>query len=160
MTSTPGSSWEPEPIDPATAPPSSPYAPAGEPVPPAPGYAALYPSPGAGPAVPGYAALYQDPGGAYAYPPAVPFRQPGAPGPMPPNHLALAIVALFLFWIPGLVAVIYSTQVESRWRAGDYAGARQASESARRWGRGTVVVSVALLAAGLFMGIVMSFLAA
>lgn len=160
MSTPSGNSWEPEPLEPGAAP--SPYAPAGAPAPTAPGYAALYPASGGEPRppTPGYQALYQDP--AYGYPPpgAMPLRPFHATGPMPPNHLVLAIVALFLFWIPGLVAVVYATQVESRWRAGDTVGARQASENARRWGRGTVVLSIALVGAGLVMGVAMSLLAA
>lgn len=153
MSTPPGNTWEPEPLDPAAAGPSpygapggpSPSTAPGTTVPPAPGYAALYS------AAPGYPA----PGPGH---PAMPF--PGTPaGPMPPNHLVLAIVAIVLFWVPGLVALVYALQVESRWRAGDAVGAWQASESARKWGRWTVVITLALTAAWLVLVLVMSVLA-
>ena len=186
MTTPSGNSWEPEPVAPAAVEASpyaapggpSPYAAPGTAVPPAPGYAALYPAAPSGgptpPPAPGYAGLY--PAASYP-PPAAPYQgaAPGYPapgygypaatayqraavGPMPPTHLALAIVALILAWIPGLVALVYSLQVESRWRSGDLVGARQASESARKWGRWTVILTITLTAVWLVAVVGMSLL--
>lgn len=170
MSVPPGGGWEPEPLEPGAAP--SPYAAPGA-APSAPGYAALYPTaPGATahPPAPGYAALYPSP----SYPPpaagypgampgygyqAGPYRQRPNPGPMPPNHLVLAIVALLFVTVCGIVALVYATQVESRWRAGDVAGAHDASEKARRWGWASIIISgvflalyLLLLAAGMALG--------
>lgn len=54
--------------------------------------------------------------------------------PMPPNYLAWSIVVTILCClIGGIVAIIYSTQVSSRYMAGDYEGAERASRNARTW---------------------------
>lgn len=60
--------------------------------------------------------------------------------PMPPTYLAWSIVAMLVCClVPGIVALIYSTKVSSRWTAGDYEGARRASSSAQMWIIVTVV---------------------
>ncbi len=176
MSTPPGGTWEPEPVDPAGSGPSdaaaaspSPYAAPGTAASAAPGYAALYgaePYAGAAtPVAPGYAALYPAtsypppasypgappayPAPGYAYPSATPFQQRQPVGPMPPNHLVLAIVALLFVTLCGVVALVYATQVEGRWRSGDVAGAYAASESARKWGWASIIISGALL--GLYL---------
>ena len=155
MSNPSGTVWEPE----STSDEGSPYAPYGVPgaspiapdpssyptptYPPVPGYSAPYPSayPTASyPAGPGYSAPYPT---APGYSPMSYRMQPA--GPMPPNHLVLAIVALLFVTVCGIVAVIYSTQVESRWRTGDTAGAYEASEKARKWGWASIIISVGLL---------------
>lgn len=57
-----------------------------------------------------------------------------------PNHLAWAIVSTILatcFCCPlgllGIVAIVYSTQVNSKLNQGDIDGARRASENAKTW---------------------------
>ena len=183
MSTPPGGTWEPEPVDPAGSGPSdaaggpSPYAAPGTTVPAAPGYAALYAAEpyAAPPVAPGYAALYPAtsypppasypgappayPAPGYGYPSATPFQQRQPVGPMPPNHLVLAVVALLFVTLCGVVALVYATQVEGRWRSGDLAGAYAASESARKWGWASIIISGALLAlyllllvAGLLLG--------
>ena len=69
-----------------------------------------------------------------------------ATGERPPSHLALAIVTtLCCCQLFGVVAIIYAAQVDTRWNAGDAAGAHDASHKARLW-------SVLALAAGLIVG--------
>ncbi|MBD5330394.1 MAG: CD225/dispanin family protein [Paramuribaculum sp.] len=59
---------------------------------------------------------------------------------MPPTYLAWSIVAMLVCCIvTGIVALIYSTKVSSRWTAGDYEGARKASSAAQMWIIVTVV---------------------
>lgn len=59
---------------------------------------------------------------------------PSAAEPMPPTHLAWSIIAMILCCIPtGIVALVYSSKVSSRWSAGNFEGARRASESASLW---------------------------
>ena len=54
--------------------------------------------------------------------------------PRPNNHLALAIVSTILCClITGIVSIIYSTQVNTKYDAGDYDGAMQASKNAKTW---------------------------
>lgn len=65
-----------------------------------------------------------------------------------PNHLALsisaAVLTLCFCCIPfGIVPVIFSTQVNSKLAAGDYAGAQSASETAKLWS--WICIGVALV---------------
>ena len=54
--------------------------------------------------------------------------------PMPPTYLAWAVVTMVLCcFIPGIVAVVNSSKVSSRYYAGDYEGARRASRNAEIW---------------------------
>lgn len=54
--------------------------------------------------------------------------------PCPPTHLVWAIlVTIFCCQIFGIVAIVYSAQVESRWSRGDYAGAKKASSTSLTW---------------------------
>jgi len=54
--------------------------------------------------------------------------------PKPDNYLVWSIlVTIFCCLIPGIVAIIYAAQVDSKWAMGDCAGARAASNSAKTW---------------------------
>ncbi len=89
-----------------------------------------------------FASPYVAPSQPYVAPQQV-WQQPVAPAPeeaMPPTYLAWSIVAMLVCClIPGIVALIYSTKVSSRWTAGDYEGARRASSAAQMWIIVTVV---------------------
>ena len=53
---------------------------------------------------------------------------------MPPTYLAWAIVAmLFCCIITGIITLVYSFRVSSRYAMGDYEGARRASNLAETW---------------------------
>ena len=61
--------------------------------------------------------------------------------PMPSTWLIWSIlVAVFCCFIPGIVAVIFSSQVSSKYYAGDIEGARRASRAAEIW----IIVSFVL----------------
>ncbi|MEN6371571.1 MAG: CD225/dispanin family protein [Armatimonadota bacterium] len=89
------------------------------------------------------------------YPGQRPYQRPAAPPPNVPNHLAESIVVtLFCCLITGIVAIIYSTQVNSKLQQGDYAGAVDSSNKAKTWswvsfGLGLVgiVIRIILMAA-------------
>jgi hypothetical protein len=82
-------------------------------------------------------------------PPSFPSDQPASPPPPPsspsyghvPNYLvwaiAITIASLCLCCIvgtiPGIVAIVFATQVNSKLNAGDRAGAEQASKNAKLW---------------------------
>ena len=52
--------------------------------------------------------------------------------PKPPNYLALAIITTILCCLPlGIVSIVFSTQVNSKYAAGDYEGALKASKNAK-----------------------------
>jgi hypothetical protein len=58
-------------------------------------------------------------------------RPRGAP---PPNYLVPSILATLCCCLPaGVAAIVFAAQVNSKWAAGDYAGARRASENAKQW---------------------------
>lgn len=55
-------------------------------------------------------------------------------GNPPPNYLVPAIiVTLCCCLIGGIVAIVNASQVNSKWEAGDVAGAKKASEQAKLW---------------------------
>lgn len=62
---------------------------------------------------------------------ANPAARYGAP---PPSYLAWAIAATLLCCLPaGIVSIVYAAQVNSKYLAGDYAGALAASRLAKGW---------------------------
>lgn len=82
----------------------------------------------------------------YGYPPQYGGHAYGgqsAYGPPPPNHLVWAILTtIFCCWITGLVAIIFAAQVDSKYSAGDYYGAVDASNKAKLW---SIISAVSLL---------------
>lgn len=73
-------------------------------------------------------------------------------GARPPSYLALSILTtLCCCQVLGIVAIVYAAQVDSRWNAGDRAGAADASEKARYWALVAFLVGllVNLVVAGL-----------
>jgi hypothetical protein len=68
-----------------------------------------------------------------------------APTP-PPNYLVWGILATVLCCLPvGIVSIIFSTQVNSKWAAGDVAGANQASQWALWCAIGAAVLGVIIV---------------
>jgi hypothetical protein len=69
------------------------------------------------------------------YPPQPPAGQP------PKNYLVWSIlVTLFCCLIPGIVAIVFSAQVNGLWAQGRYADAQRMAARARTW----VLISVVL----------------
>lgn len=69
-------------------------------------------------------------------PPPAPRFDSGAPpaATPPPNYLVQAILITLCCCLPlGIVAIIFSTQVNSKFAAGDIAGAMEASRQAKMW---------------------------
>lgn len=67
-------------------------------------------------------------------PATTPLQAVGQPAAMPPTYLVWAIVMTILCcFIPGIVAIIYSAQVSSKFNQGDIEGARRASQRAEIW---------------------------
>ncbi len=63
--------------------------------------------------------------------------------PMPETYLVWSVLAtVFCCLIPGIVAIVYSTMVSSKYYAKDYEGARRASEKAQYWIIASVVLGV------------------
>ena len=84
----------------------------------------------------------------YYYEPKRNERTPDAP--MPSTWLIWSIlVTVFCCFIPGIVAIIFSSQVSTRYYMGDLQGAKRASRNAEAW----IIVSIVLgvLAATLYL---------
>jgi len=62
------------------------------------------------------------------------------PGQALPNYLVHSIIATLLCCLPaGVVGIVYAAQVNGKLAAGDYAGAKKASDQAKLW----CIISVA-----------------
>lgn len=93
------------------------------------------PAGGGPPPPPGYGGM---PGGGW--------EQPAA-GPKPPNYLVWAILSTLFCCLPfGIVSIVFAAQVDSKYNAGNYAGAVDASNSAKKWAIISAVVALALTA--------------
>ena len=82
------------------------------------------------------------------------------PLPYVPNHLVLAILVTIFGCLPfGIVAIVCAAQVNGRLDAGDYEGAKRASDWARAWAIISVIVvalSVAWVAWVIFSPVIFS----
>ena len=80
-------------------------------------------------------------GGGYAAPPPI-----GGPGGSPPdNKLVWSILVTLFCCLPfGIVAIIKSAEVNSKWNAGDVAGAQQSAADAGKWIKWSVIAGVLL----------------
>ena len=73
---------------------------------------------------------------------------------MPPTYLVWSIlVTIFLSRIIGIIAIVYSIQVSSRYYAGNYEGAAYASRQARLWVRIPAYIFLGLFLVGLIGGL-------
>jgi hypothetical protein len=79
-------------------------------------------------------------GGGYAAPP--PIGGPAAGGP-PDNKLVWSILVTLFCCLPfGIVAIIKSAEVNSKWAAGDVAGANQSAADAGKWIKWSVIAGI------------------
>lgn len=91
-------------------------------------------------------------------PPAVPRPSftPASPvptGPAVPNYLVQSILVTLCCCLPlGIVALVFSTQVNSKLAAGDVAGAMAASKNAKMWCLIAVALGVVSMVIGLIFG--------
>lgn len=78
-------------------------------------------------------------------PPPPPYGAPGGPGTPPPNYLVWAILTTILCCLPlGVVSIVFSAQVNSKWGLGDFAGAQDASDKAKRFAIWAAIIGVAV----------------
>src|SRR5688572_5849332 len=67
----------------------------------------------------------------------------GAGGAPPPNYLVWAILSTVLCCLPlGVVSIVFAAQVNSKWYAGDVAGAREASNKAKNFAMWSAIAGV------------------
>ena len=108
--------WQP----PESPPPGGAFPPPGGGYPPPGG---SYPPPGGG---------FPPPGGSSPWGAAGPGGFGAPPGPKPSNNLVWAILATLFCCLPlGIAAIVFSTQVDSKWNAGDYEGALKAAKTTK-----------------------------
>lgn len=87
------------------------------------------------------------PGGGYgsAPPPPPGYGGPGG-GTPPPNHLVWAILSTLFCCLPlGVASIVFAAQVNSKWNAGDVAGAQESSEKARKFALWATIIGVLFL---------------
>jgi hypothetical protein len=67
-------------------------------------------------------------------PPAPGYDQGPVVSPPPPNYLVWAILSTIFCCLPfGVASIVFAAQVNGKWQAGDYAGAKDSSDKARRF---------------------------
>lgn len=67
------------------------------------------------------------------------------PPAKPENHLALAIITTILCCLPlGIVSIVFASQVNSKYAAGDYEGAEKASKNAKLFWIISLVLGLAI----------------
>ena len=67
-------------------------------------------------------------------PSAPPLSPSGVPAEKVPNYLVQAILCTLCCCLPlGIVAIVYAAQVNTKFSAGDYTGAQEASKKAKMW---------------------------
>lgn len=84
------------------------------------------------------------------------------PGAQPPdNYLVWAILTTVLCCLPlGVVSIVFSSQVNSKWAMGDVAGAQEASRKARKFAIWSGIAAVVVLVLGLVLVVAGGLLAA
>ena len=67
-------------------------------------------------------------------PPPPAYGGGGAQGAPPPNYLVWSILSTVLCCLPlGIASIVFSSQVNSKWAMGDFAGAQDSSEKAKKF---------------------------
>lgn len=105
------------------------------------------------PPPPGGPSPYGQQGGYGAPPPPPPPPPPGygvpqygAPqGPPPSNYLVWAIISILLCWPLGIPAIVFATQVNSKWSQGDVTGAHDSSRKAKNFALWATILGAVLI---------------
>jgi hypothetical protein len=103
------------------------------------------------------------PGGGYGAAPPPPGNYGGPGGAPPPNHLVWAILSTLFCCLPlGIASIVFAAQVNSKFAAGDLAGAQDSSEKARKfalWGTiAGVVIGILYVVLVVILGVASSSL--
>jgi len=84
-------------------------------------------------------------GGYGAAPPPPPGNYGGPGGAPPPNHLVWAILSTLFCCLPlGIASIVFAAQVNSKFAAGDIAGAQDSSEKARKFALWATIAGVVI----------------
>ena len=72
------------------------------------------------------------------------YNASGVGGTPPPNYLVWAILSTVLCCLPlGVASIVFAAQVNSKWYAGDAAGAAESSAKARKFATWSAIAGVA-----------------
>ena len=67
----------------------------------------------------------------------------GPVGAKPNNYLVQSILVTLCCCLPlGIVSIVFAAQVDSKWNAGDHAGAVKASENAKKWSMIALILGI------------------
>ena len=102
-------------------------------------------------------AAYPEPNfNTYQTPASPPVYGYGYSGPAPDNYLVWSILStLFCCWPVGIASIVFSSQVNTKWAQGDYAGAQESSAKAKKFAIISAIVgAIVLVLTGIFYGIV------
>jgi|SRR5690349_1676560 hypothetical protein len=70
----------------------------------------------------------------------------GAGGTPPPNYLVWSILSTVFCCLPlGVASIVFAAQVNSKWAAGDFAGAQDSSEKAKKFAIWSAIASVVVV---------------
>ncbi|MEP1123689.1 MAG: CD225/dispanin family protein [Ilumatobacter sp.] len=70
----------------------------------------------------------------------------GAAGPKPDNYLVWAILSTLFCCLPlGVASIVFAAQVDGKYSAGDYAGARESSEKAKKFAMWAAISSIVII---------------
>jgi hypothetical protein len=76
-------------------------------------------------------------------PPVAGYHPAGVGGTPPPNYLVWAILSTILCCLPlGVASIVFAAQVNSKWYAGDAAGAVDASNKAKNFAMWSAIAGV------------------
>lgn len=82
-------------------------------------------------------------------------------GQRPENYLVWAILATVLCCLPtGIASIIFATQVNSKWDAGDFAGAAESSKKAKQWAIISAVLGIVVTVISIVVQVMAGGLAA
>ena len=76
--------------------------------------------------------------------------QSQVPEPRPKNWLVESILTTIFCCLPfGIAGIVFASQVNSKYQAGDYAGALQASKDAGKWTKVAFWIGIAIFVANI-----------
>jgi predicted secreted protein len=89
-------------------------------------------------------------------PPPAPGYNQGPVGTPPPNYLVWAILSTLFCCLPlGVASIVFAAQVNSKWQAGDVAGAKDSSDKARRFALWGTIIGAVLIVLYLIFAVVL-----
>lgn len=67
-------------------------------------------------------------------------------GPAPSSYLVWSILTTLFCCLPfGIVSIVFAAQVNSKWNAGDFDGARSSSQNAKKWAIASAIAGVIVI---------------